>query len=140
MLWHAVFLDFRGKWEKGGYMKKLICSVLTLVLVLSLFVPASFASSEDYPWIIKEVERTNNEIERLVERAIMEVDKVDSSSDKADKIINKIIDELVKDTNKLADKMINEAAKVGIEVVCEYVKIEIGGQTVLIDPLKVIGF
>lgn len=120
-------------------MKKLICSVLTVVLVLSLFVPASFAASEDYPWVEKEVLRTNNEIDRLVEKAINEVEKVDASNNKVDKLINKIIDELVKDTNKLADKMIKEAAKVGIQVVCEYVEVEIGGQTVLIDPLRIIG-
>lgn len=121
-------------------MKKLICSVLTLVLVLSLFVPASFAASEDYPWIYKEVMRTNNEIDRLIVNALIEVENVDRSNDQANKIINKIIDELVKDTNKLADKMIQEAAKVGIQVICEYVEVEIGGQIVLIDPLKVIGF
>lgn len=121
-------------------MKKLICSVLTLVLVLSLFVPASYAAKWDYSEIPKEVERTNNEIERLVEQAIEEAEKIDESSKKAEKEINKIIDKLVKDTDKLADKMIKEAGKVGIEVLCEYVEIIIGGQTVLIDPLIVVAF
>ncbi len=121
-------------------MKKLICSVLTVVLVLSLFVPTSFAASEDYPWVEKEVLRTNNEIDRMIVNALIKVENIDKTSDDAYKLINKIIDELVKDTNKLADKMIEEAAKVGIQVVCEYVEVEIGGQTVLIDPLRVIGF
>lgn len=139
MLWHVVFY-FGVNGKKGGYMKKLICSILTLVLVLSLFVPASYAAKWDYSEINTEVERTNNEIERLVEQAIQEVEKVDESNDKAYKEINKIIDKLIKDTNKLADKMIKEAGKVGFEVECKYLGVEIGGQTVLIDPLIVVTF
>lgn len=121
-------------------MKKLIRSILTIILVLSLLTPASFAAKWDYSEIYNEVERTNNEIERLVEEAIDEAEKIDETSKKADKEINKIIDKLVKETNKLAEKIIKEAAKVGVVVECEYVEIEIGGQIVLIDPLIVISF
>ncbi|MDR7871028.1 MAG: hypothetical protein RIN55_09230 [Tissierellaceae bacterium] len=121
-------------------MKKFICSILTVILMLSLFVPASYAAKWEPHEIVTEVERTNNEIERLVEQAIQEVEKLDSSTEKAEKEINKIINNLVKDTNRLADKMIKEAGKIGIEVECEYIEYEIGGQKVLIDPLRVIAF
>lgn len=126
-------------------MKKLICTVLTVVLVLTLFVPASFAIEDNYIRIVNKVERTNEEIENLIDKALIDVDvereKYDNDNqEKLDKKIQHIIDKLVDDTNKLAEKMIKSAAKVEIQVMCEYVEVEIGGQKVLIDPLKVIGF
>lgn len=140
MLWRVVIFYFQGLWEKGGYMKKLICSILTIVLVLSLFVPASYAAKWDYDEIFMVVEQTNEEIDKLIDAAIEEVAEVDESSNKADMEINKIIDKVIKETEKLADKVLKEAGKVGIEIVCDYVEIEIGGRFVLIDPLIVISF
>lgn len=119
-------------------MKRVVCSILILVLVLSLFVPTSYAAKWDYSEIPAQVEITNNEIERLVEEAIKEVDKIDLNHNNAVKKINNIIEKLVRDTDRIAEKMIKEAAKVGIEVICEYVPYTIGGQTVLIDPLIVV--
>ena len=121
-------------------MKKLICNVLSVVLVMSLFVPASFAAKEDYTWVIEEVERTNEEIDALIEEAKDEADGLDVNDKHYEKDLNKIIDKLVKETNKLAGKMIKKAAKVGIEVICEYEPFQIGGRTVEIDPLRVVGF
>ena len=121
-------------------MKKLICSALTVVLVISLFVPASFAAKEDYPWVVEEVERTNEDIDGLIEEAIDEVEELDENDKHYEKDLNKLIWKLEKETNKLADKMVKKAAKVGIEVICEYVEYQIGGQSVLIDPLIIIGF
>ncbi len=121
-------------------MKKLICSALTVVLVISLFVPASFAAKEDYLWIMEEVEKSNEEIEELIEEAIEDVQELDENDKHYEKDLNKLIWKLEKETNKLADKMVKKAAKVGIEVICEYVEYQIGGQSVLIDPLIIIGF
>lgn len=121
-------------------MKRVVCSILTFVLLLSLFVPASYAAKWDYDEIPAQVERTNNEIERLVQEAIEEAEKIDESSKHADKELNKIIDKLVKTTDKIAEKMMKEAAKLGIEVLCEYVPYVIGDQIVLIDPLIVVSF
>lgn len=121
-------------------MKKLMSTILTLVLVLSLFAPASYAAKWDYDEIPTIVDRTNSEIDSLVEEARKEVEQINTSSNKAEKETNKIIDKLVKEIDKLADKTIKEAAKVSFGVICNYVEIEIGGQFVLIDPLIVISF
>lgn len=40
----------------------------------------------------------------------------------------------------MSDKMVKKAAKVGIKVICEYVEVTIGGQKVMVDPLRVVGF
>lgn len=147
-------------------MKKFICAVLTFVLVLSLFVPTSFAMEDDYSRIVYEVEKTNIRIENLIDQAIKDVEKeirkhnqeiiklqnlkenvnkdidklIYESELKLEIKIKQIIDCLIDDTNKLAGKMIKDAAKVGIKVICEYIEVEIGNQKVLIDPLRVVGF
>lgn len=125
-------------------MKKFICTVLTIVLVVGLFVPTSFAATDkDYKMIVDEVEKTNEEIEELIQEAIEDAEEVlssDESQSKMDKEITKIIEKLVKETDKIAGKMIKKAAKVGILIECEYVEVIIGNQKVLIDPLRVIGF
>ena len=123
---------------KGGYMKRLISSILTLVLVLTLFVPASYAAKWDYEEIPAVVEQTNNEIDRLIEEAVYQASQVDELGDKAEKEINKIIEKLVKETDKLSEKVIKEAGKVGALVICEYIPVEIGGQIIMIDPLIVV--
>ncbi len=125
-------------------MKKIICTALTIVLVLGLFVPTSFATSnKDYTKIVAEVEKTNQEIEELIEEAIEEAEEVSNSKKsnrEIEKEIKEIIEELIEDTNKIAGKMVKKAAKVGIIVICEYVEVTIGNQKVLIDPLVVVGF
>lgn len=70
------------------------------------------------------VEKTNNRIQKLVDRAI-----ADENAD---------LDKLVKKTNALALRTIRVAEILGIEVVCEYKAYEIHGVTVYIDPLIVI--
>ena len=89
-------------------MKRVVCSILILVLVLSLFVPTSYAAKWDYSEIPAQVEITNNEIERLVEEAIEEVDKIDLNHNNAVKKINNIIEKLVRDTDRIAEKMIEK--------------------------------
>ena len=131
--------------KKGGYkVKKVICTVLTIVLVLGLFVPTSFAASkEDYKEIIEDVEETNQEIEELIQEAIEDAEEVlisNKSQSKIDKEIAKIISKLIKETDKLAAKMIKKADKVGIIIICEYVEVIIGDQKVLIDPLRIVGY
>ncbi|TJX14930.1 hypothetical protein E9840_04305 [Tissierella creatinini] len=121
-------------------MKKLICSIFTVVLVMSLFVPVSFAAAEDYPWVLEEVEKTNAEIAKMVDEAKDEVEDLDDTDKRYEKDLKKIIHELKKDTDKIAKEMIKEAVQVEIEVVCEYVTEVIGGQEVLIDPLRILGF
>ncbi len=125
-------------------MKKVICTLLTVVLLFGLFVPTSFAASnKDYKEIIDQVEEVNEEIEELIEEAIEGAEEVLESKKGQvyiDKEINKIITKLVRETDKLAAKMIKKAAKIGIIVLCEYVEVTIANHKVLIDPLRVVGF
>ena len=135
--------------KKGGYkVKKVICSILTIVLVLGLIMPTSFAAiKEDYQMnlveVMEEVEETNEEIEELIQEAIEDVEEVlssDKNEKKQEKEIDKIIRKLVKETDKIAGKTIKNAAKKGIIVLCEYVEVTIGNRTVLIDPLRVVSY
>lgn len=53
--------------------------------------------------------------------------------------INSIIKHLINDTNKKAADMKERAADKGYTVICELVTVEVGGQSILIDPLRICG-
>jgi len=143
-------------------MKKVFCTVLTFVLVLSLFAPLSLAAEDDYFRIIKGVDEANLAIEEMISVAIEDADKemkkyyedvekieknnkdvdilIVERNIKLDKDITKIIERLVDKTNKVAATMISNAAEAGVVVECEWVEVEVGNQKVLVDPLRVVGF
>lgn len=143
-------------------MKRFICTVLTLVLVLSLFAPASFATKNDYDKIVAEVAKTNLKIEQLILKAQNDAKKeiekaneedryiedvkgnkellISLNQQKLDKKIDSIIKNLIKDTDGLSENMIKKAKAAGVKVICEYVEVDIGNRKVLIDPLRVVGF
>lgn len=124
-------------------MKRIICAVLTIVLLLGVFVPETFAAtSKDHRKIVAKVEKANEKIEKLIKEAIKDVEQVSRSKKsqiKIEKEIKEIINDLIKDTNKVAHKMIKQAANQGVLVICEYVEVNIGGHKVMIDPLRVVG-
>jgi vacuolar-type H+-ATPase subunit D/Vma8 len=143
-------------------MRKVFCTVLTFVLVVSLFAPLSFAAEDDYFRISREVDETNQKIEEMIDKAIEDAENainaykeevksnnkdsegightIKDKKDALNKEIQRIIERLVTDTNELAAKMVSKAAEAGIIVECEYVEVEIGNQKVLVDPLIVVGF
>lgn len=125
-------------------MKKAICTILTIVLILGTFVPTSFAAThKDYRQVVKEVEEINEEIEELIDQAVEEAQAVLKSGRNPYRInrqINRIIIRLVRRTDRMSARMVRKAARVGIVVICEYVEVTIGNQKVLVDPLRVIGF
>jgi hypothetical protein len=49
-----------------------------------------------------------------------------------------IIAKLISDTNKTAAKAVKDAAKDGVVVTIEWVPVLIGGQTVMVDPCRVL--
>jgi septal ring factor EnvC (AmiA/AmiB activator) len=148
-------------------MKKFFTMALTMVLLFSLFSPVAYASDNDLQSVIEDVTKTNAKIDELISDAIVEADeqiakyteaievleneKVSASEKEQDKLdtkiekleeqlddkIEKIISDLIDDTNKLAEAAIERAAKKGYTVTCELVEVEIGGQTVYVDPLRV---
>lgn len=150
-------------------MKKKISLVLSLLLMLSLFMPAVYAEDNSkFNDIVKMVEETNlkieEEIQKSIEKADYEIAKCEEEIEKLyeerteadeeelveidNKILefetklslnlDEIINDLIEDTNKLANEMVEKAAEEGITVICELIEVEIGGRSVLIDPLKII--
>lgn len=56
----------------------------------------------------------------------------DSFEEELDKIITNLID----CTNAMVQRLIEECARMGIEIECEWIEVEIGGRTILVDPCK----
>lgn len=53
--------------------------------------------------------------------------------------LDRIILDLINKTNQKAEKLRREAAKSGIVIESEWITVNIGGRTVLVDPCRVIG-
>ncbi|WBW97127.1 hypothetical protein [Oceanirhabdus sp. W0125-5] len=153
-------------------MKKKISLMLSLILMLSLFMPTVYAADNNkLNKVIKEVEKANwmieKEITKSVEKADREMDKYDREieklenkkanendqeelnkidnkivelKDKRNSKINDIINELIIVTNRIALKTVEKGAKEGVTIQCELIEVEIGGTTVMIDPLIVLDF
>lgn len=83
-------------------------------------------------------------IKSIIDKFEVEIDKSDTEiqelTDKFNKKIDMIIDQLIHDTNRVATAMKNRAADKGFNVVCELVEVDIAGQSILIDPLRILGF
>ena len=132
--------------KKGGNtVKKFIILVLTIGITLSLALSPVYAAETEYEKVVSEVDKTNTEIDKMISKAVEKTDKamekdIYELTSRLEPRIEKIIDELINDTNKKAAKMIEKAADKGFVVVCEMVEVEIGGQVILIDPLRIIGF
>jgi hypothetical protein len=107
-----------------------------MVFVFSLSVSPVFATlSEDeveYEKISSGVNKTNEKIDKMIDKAIEDA----KEKNKIDKIKEKLID----GTNKKAANMKKRAANKGIVVECDLVEVEIGGETILIDPLRIAGY
>lgn len=145
-------------------MKKSISLVLILVVLLSF---GGLAYGETSTGVLEqvqhEVNETNEEIDELIEQAISDsikiVDEYDRHVALAEKElkaralkerltsllenknvqIENLITNLVNETNALAQEMFELAEALGVEVICELVPVEIDGQIIMIDPLRVVG-
>ncbi len=118
-------------------MKRILSILLVIVVASFLFAPAALAANNDFDKIVAEVNQLNAQIDSKVAKAVEQADKFIAQG-KADKV-DKVIADLLKWVDNKAENMIKKAAKKGVEVYCEYVPVEIGGQTVMIDPLRIGG-
>ncbi len=122
-------------------MKK-ITNIVVLILVLSLFTNVALASTNNNLAIVERmVERTNESIERDVQRTQELADTImnnlgDNFISRG--IVDSLIFALVKMTDAKAGATIRAANALGVTVVCEYVDYYIGYRWVEIDPLYVI--
>lgn len=123
-------------------VKKILIFILTMVITLSLTLTPAFAAETDYAKVISEVNKANAEIDKVINKALEKVGKLDKEVyEPTSNIyieIDKIIEELIKDTEMISAKTIEKAAKNGFIVVCDYVEVEIGGRVILIDPLRIL--
>ncbi len=92
----------------------------------------------------EEGSRNNVKIKNIINKFEAQIDKsnkqIQERTDKFNEKIDRIIERLINDTNQKAADMKNRAAGKGITVICELVEIQIGGQNILIDPLRIAGF
>ncbi len=118
-------------------MKKLLSMVIISILLVLVFSSSVFAAEDVYSL----VEETNERIERMIDRAVERADDLNPESPRYDQRLDRIINRLVDRTNALAARTIRKAKrKFGVTVICEYVEVQIGNRTVLIDPLRVVGW
>lgn len=103
--------------------------------------------------IQKKIDQASKQANILVEKYKKDVDSLekdengnyvhpeiyDQLSKKLDKSIDGIIVKLVRDTQNLVKKMEIIADANGIQIVNEYILVQIGDQSVWIDPIRVLG-
>lgn len=140
-------------------MKKLVALTIIMMFALSFFSPVVFAEESDFTKISNEVNKTNIEIDEMINKAADQADKeilnyteslekitsnVENQKNRNIELLNEkidlIISDLISEVNKKAEKMKERAAKYGFIVNYQLVEVEIGGQNVLIDPLIIAGF
>lgn len=112
------------------------CAIIALSMTLTPFVSAKnnnttgaqkkLSLDEKYELAEQIVEDANDEIDEVVAYCIS-TEENDSQY-------------AVKESDKIAKKAIQNGKKIGITIVCEYEEVVIDGETVLIDPIKVIRF
>lgn len=132
-------------------MKKKLGLILVIVFILSSFSSIAFASYDDanhvqdidMSKVNKLIDKANEKINKKIEKAIEDAEdaqkKHNNKPEKVERDIGKIIDSLIRETNKIAFKAFQEAAKQGVIVECVLIEVHIGGQSVWIDPLRVVG-
>lgn len=108
-------------------MKKVLRLLLVLAALMLLFCAgamAETASEKEMDKLCEMVDKANEKIESYVEHA-QETEKND-------------IDWLQKKVDNVVEPVMKYAEKIGATVECEMTEYKIDGQTVLVDPLKVI--
>lgn len=108
-------------------MKKMLCLLLMMVALMLLCCTAAMAetaSEKEMDKLYQMVDQANEKIEGYIEHAqATEKDDIDWLQEKVDKVVTRVVE---------------YGEKIGVTVECEKVEYEIDGQTVLVDPLKVI--
>lgn len=108
-------------------MKKIAKCVLLSLLVAFVLCPMAYAVN-----IYKAVDNANDRIDRAIQTAINQADR---SNQDTDKIIERLYDK----TERIIDKLDDKAADEGVTIEYEYIPVVIDGQTIYIDPARVIG-
>lgn len=83
--------------------------------------------------ILQIAEKANADVEKEIAKAQIKAEKA-----KNDDKIDIIIEKLLAKTEMIVTKAIIKIEGLGGEAVCEYIEIEIGGKTVLVDPIRIV--
>lgn len=84
----------------------------------------------------KSYEKIHKEIEKIYEK-INNDEKLEKLTQDLEGDIDKLISQLLQHTNKIANNAIEAGKKEGIVVECSIIEVVIGGETVLVDPLRI---
>ena len=149
--------------SKKIVVKKVIFLLISVLLMSSLFSTIAFAADFDVNGLI---EKTNtaiqNDIYEAMEKANQEIlqsnlkidqefakvetgmETLSEATQKVEKInadlqmtLKKVIDNLLEKTGKITAEAIEKSEKYGITLVSEWIPVQIGDQTILIDPFYV---
>jgi len=104
---------------------------ILLSLVFLLAVGASVSAGDKTAKIAAYIDSTNEEIDEMISAAIVEANEIVASGGD----LSSLIQELLADTNKAASWAIKKSKG---SAVCTLIEVLIGGQAVMIDPLKVL--
>lgn len=139
-------------------MKKLITKIAVVAMILSLMTTTAFAGtlqgsvSDNNPVkyqvqleknsqkatfaeekILAVASDTNARIALEIENAILKADLVAN-----DRELEVLIANLLKKTEQISAVAVKKIERLGGEAVCDWVTVEIGGQTILVDPIRIV--
>lgn len=109
-------------------MKRIFSVFAATMLITVCFSQVAYASAD----VGASVEKTNVQIDRMIDNAVFRADNAGQSTDL-------ITSKLIKVTDHKAKVLESWAAKKGYIVESEYVEVEIGGNSILVDPCRVVG-
>jgi len=106
-------------------MKKLLLAFVAAMLVLCLAIPAAFAATDE------EIDKLNQMVDRANEKIVKLVEKAQQTPvDDVEWLLAKVAE--------IKDSVDDYAASIGAEIECTYTTYTIDGQDVEIDPLRVV--
>jgi len=138
-------------------MKRLTSRLAITLIVVLIMTSTAFAGGMDYapvsveqsPMKVIALQQSDsfhnvNKILMIAEKANADVKKeihkaqVKAMNAKNDAQIEQIIEKLLTKTEMIVEKAIIKIERYGGQAVCELVEVEIGGRTVLVDPIRIV--
>ncbi len=111
-------------------------SLILILISLLIFVVGGTVFAKD---LADRVDHTNNKIEHEIEKAIRKAEKLVEQNmgdeEKLQILIDALGERLIKKTDHKVDVLIKKAEQEGVTVEKEYIEVELGGTTFLVDPL-----
>jgi hypothetical protein len=139
LFYFATGLTSRKIYLGGNIMRKnFFIKTISLVLVIATVLGsiAAYACIDIYDYINKENQKIDFIVDNAVEDANNLIDKGYTSDSEP---VQALCEKVAEKTENISDKAIEKAYEEGYIVECNYIEVNIGGNTVLIDPLIVIG-